>query len=451
MLRQIRDRLQLDRPLAYALATRVWQAISGPITIVLLIRELSLAEQGVYYAIIGIVGIQAYFELGLLNVLVSHSGHESAAMERASTGDDATPPSANPDWTAAASRLRDLISAAFRWFAAASVLFALSAIAFGWLALSDSSVDWRGPLLAIVPIAAVSVWLAPAISILEGAGFRELIYGFRCVQVVAGSLVVWAALYLGLGLWALVLSSFVQSGMALYITFVAKASFFRTLRQVNARSSDFSWTRDVVPVQWRVALIGATFHFATQFFTIIVVMFHSDAESAPLGMTLSVTAAIQMLALAWVQTKYPVISAHHGAGEREMAGTLWRRTAVVSTGLLIAALVVLTLAIAALPLLGRGIEDRFLQPWQVIVLSVGCLANHIAALQGFYVLSRRAKPLLAASLIGSLTTGAAVWIAGFLYSTNGVLIGYAAGMGLVLLPAHTLAYYRFRKRADVRF
>ena len=61
MLKDLRARLQLDRPLAYALLTRAWQAASGPITIVLLIRSLDLSEQGVYYGIVGIVGIQAYF------------------------------------------------------------------------------------------------------------------------------------------------------------------------------------------------------------------------------------------------------------------------------------------------------------------------------------------------------------------------------------------------------
>lgn len=451
MLRQIRDRLQLDRPLAYALATRCWQAISGPITIVLLIRSLSLSEQGVYYAIVGIIGIQAYFELGLLNVLVSHSGHEAAAMTKASQ--DATDRDmaveVNPEWLIAAARMRDLVRSSFRWFGGAAVLYVACALAFGWFTLADSNVAWQAPLLVLVPIAAVSVYLAPALSILEGAGQRELIYRFRFVQMALGSLVVWISLAMGMKLWALVLSSLIQALMAIYITVVAKGSFFRKFRLIEDQPSGFQWMRDVLPVQWRVALISATFHFATQFFTVIVLMFHSDAEAAPLGMTLSITAAIQMLALAWVQTKFPVISAYHGAGRREAAGMLWRRTAIVSTGLLLFGMLVLTGLISALPLAGMELEKRFLEPWQVIMLALGCLANHIAAIQGFYVLARRARPLLNASLIGSLATAAAVWIGGYLYATSGVVVGYALAMMLVLVPVHTWAYMQFRQRIEV--
>jgi O-antigen/teichoic acid export membrane protein len=442
MLRQLRDRLQLDRPLAYALATRMWQAVSGPITIVLLIGSLSLSEQGVYYAIIGIIGIQTYFELGLLNVLVSHSGHEAAAMAKAGSASD-------PQWLGAAARMRDLIAAARKWFGIASLLYVACGLAFGVYTFADSTVSWLGPLLTVVPIAAVTVAVAPALSILEGAGYRELIYRFRFVQMLLGSVAVWLALAMGLKLWALPISALVQSCLAVYLAFVVQGSFFRRFRDLAAGDSGFAWSRDVVPVQWRMALISASFHFATQFFTIIVLLFHGDAEAGPLGMTLSVSGAIQMLALAWVQTKYPLVSAHHGAGDRETAGTIWRRTAIVSTSLLIVACAVLTGIIAALPLLGMGIERRFIPPWQVAVLGVGCLANHIAAVQGFYVLSRRARPLLAASLAGSLATSAAVWIGGYLYATSGVVIGYAAAMMGVLVPAHTWAYHRFRRRSDV--
>lgn len=447
----IRDRLQWDRPLAFALGTRFWQAISGPITIVLLIRSLNLSEQGVYYAIVGIIGIQAYFELGLLNVLVSHSGHEAASLRKAAeeATDRDVAPEANPNWHRAAARMRDLMRASFQWFGWAAILFTAAALGFGWFTLFDSDVAWQAPLLVLVPIAAVSVFLAPALSILEGAGDRDLIYRFRFIQMTLGSVVVWLALSLGLKLWALVFSSLVQSLLAVYLTFVVKGSFFRQYLSLPDEESTFRWTRDVLPVQWRVALISATFHFATQFFTVIVLMFHSDEEAGPLGMTLSITTAIQMLAQAWVQTKYPLVAAHHGSGDRETAGLLWRHTALISTGLLILAFAALTVLIGLLPLAGLGLERRFIQPWQVLLLSIGCLANHLAVVQGFYVLSMRAKPLLRAALIGSLVTGAAVWSGGYLYATTGVVTGYAFAMALVMLPVHSWAYYQFRKSHGV--
>ncbi|MEL6108866.1 MAG: hypothetical protein AAFU85_22895 [Planctomycetota bacterium] len=47
MLSRIREQLQIDRPLAFALATRVWQAISGPITIAMLLSNSKQNERRV--------------------------------------------------------------------------------------------------------------------------------------------------------------------------------------------------------------------------------------------------------------------------------------------------------------------------------------------------------------------------------------------------------------------
>ncbi len=442
MFRKIAERLQLDKPLAYALTSRGWQTVSGPITIALIIRSLSEDEQGIYYGIAGVVGIQAFFELGLMNVLISQAGHTNAVYR------SATEPS---DRAAAEGRMRELIRASNRWFSMASVLFAASALAFGWFTFShsDAVVDWRKPLLVIVPLAAMSVYFSPSLAILEGAGYRELIYRFRFYQMVSGSVAVWIALASGLAIWALAMATLVQTCCSGYLVLVHKASFFRQFGKATAGGHGFSWIRDVLPMQWRVAASSAAFHLATQFLAIVVLTFHTTAESGRLGMTLAITTAIQMLALAWVQTKFPLIATLHGAGNREQAGTLWRHTAIVSGGLLLLAFAGLIALIAWLPMLNRGWEDRFIEPWQLVVLGIGCLANHLVALQSFYVLARRANPLVVASVVGYLSTAAAVWIAGYFASTSGVVIAFAAGLALVTLPLHSWAYHRFRSRVAI--
>ena len=74
-----------------------------------MIGSLDLPEQGIYYAIIGITGIQAYFELGLLNVLVSQSSHTAAAMDLAlKNSSQAGSRPITESMAVAASRMRDL-------------------------------------------------------------------------------------------------------------------------------------------------------------------------------------------------------------------------------------------------------------------------------------------------------------------------------------------------------
>lgn len=447
MLRKLADRLQIDKPLAFALAARLWQAFSGPITIVLIIRSLTQDEQGIYYALVPIIGIQAFFELGLLNVLISQAGHASGAYWRADQAGD------REARATAASRMDQLIRASSRWFGMASGLFFITALTVGWSTFSgnNAKVDWQWPLVVLVPLAAVSVYVAPKLAILEGAGQRELVYRFRFWQVVSGSLAVWLALVSGLGIWALVIATGVQAIWAVYLSEWHQSSFFGQFfasAQADGaavKEGAFSWVADVLPQQWRVAVSGATFHLATQFLAFIVFTFHTAAESGRLGMTLSITTAIQMLALSWVQTKYSLISNLHGQGQRMKAGTMWRTTTIVSTLLMLVAFLVLTTLVAVLPMFGRGWETRFIPPSMLIVLGIGCLANHLVAVQAFYVLARGRRPLVVALTSGYLVTAIAVWIGGYYGANWGVVTAFTAGITFVALPIHTLTYVKFRQ------
>ena len=452
----------MDRPLAYALAERIWQTLTGPFTIVLLVWYLSESDTGVYTGIGKIIGIQNLFELGMLNVLIGHAGHAAAALKSADD-DDAS----NSD--RAKRRMQTLIDASGRWFAIAGLLFAVGAIAFGWYTFTRTESadhvstywEWLAPLLVVIPMAAMIVVLSPRLAILEGSGHRELLYRFRFYQRITGTVAVWGALLAGLGIWALVLSTFVQLLWTIYIPFVRCRGFFGKFQNLAAvenqeDSNEFLWSRDVVPAQWRAALVSMAHYLATESFLFAILIFGSREDAGRLGLTLMITMAIQAVALAWVQTKFAVISDLHGADRREEAGVLWRRTALISTGLLATGFAVLVGILVLLPQAEsliqwagygqKSLTTRFITPTQCAIYSVGCVASHLIGLQAIYVLARKANPLTIALMIGSLSAATAVWIGGATGGTTGLLVGYSTTMTLIALPVHTIAYKKFREQ-----
>jgi len=437
----ILGKLQMDRSLGFVIGSRLWQVVSGPVTILFIVQFLSLDQQGVYYGVFNLLATQAFVELGLINILVSHAGHAAANL------DD---PHASSELRLSSQRqMSELIRASRRWFTGASILFTGFAMIFGWHLIGNtqftSPVNWQGPLAVTIPCAALTIYFAPRLAILEGAGFRESIYRYRFWQAVCGSLAVWAALALGLELWCLVAAVAVQVIWNWYVTRIRYGEFFAPFVAITESCAGYSWRRDVVPSQWRMALLVVLMYIATGAFTIIVLWYHQDAaEAGRLGMTLTVTTAIQMLATAWVQTKYPIIANLHAKEQREQAGTLWRQTTLISTGILCLGIVVLVGLVIVLPWMDPRFEGRFISPVQIAMLGVGCVAQHLMAIQSFYVLSRKMPPLLIV-VPGFLITAAAVWGGGAVYSTTGIVWGYALAMSLVTLPLHTWGYWLLRR------
>ncbi len=434
------QRLQFDKPLFYSLLAKAWQAVTGPVTLTLVLTAMTLPEQGIYYGLVNVVGIQSLFEMGLLNVLISHAGYAYSALNS----------DQSEQRSAASGKLRSLVHVSQRWFLCIALLFAVVAIALGWRTFSNTGVrlPWHWPLLAVVPIVALTVSLSPHLAILEGAGQRASIYRFRFWQMIAGSLTAWAALLSGLQLWTIVLVATVQAGFAMHLVWIEHRDFWRRLNQHTEGSGAFRWVQDVLPMQWRAGIISVAHYLASQTFVLVVLnRAATDAadEAGRMGPTLTIVTAIQSLALAWVQTKYSVVSAHHGAGQRETAGELWRQTTVVSSSLLVLGLGTLVIILAAMPLLGRGIENNFIQPWQLATLSVGLLANHLLAIQSYYVMARGANPFWIPTTVGFLITAASVYYFGASYSVAGVVSAYTLSMACIALPLHSVAYWKFRR------
>jgi O-antigen/teichoic acid export membrane protein len=449
---------QLDLTLLYAMSARLWQALAGPVTIVLIIRGLSLEEQGIYYGLASIMGIQVFFELGLLNILVGQAAHLST----------------NLSTIEGRMRMVHLLTASGKWFFGLSLAYATIAIALGWtiLAGKTTSIPWQGPLVCLSIIGAATLALSSSVAILEGAGYRDSVYRIRLFQMLSGALVVWFSLLIGWKLWALVASALTQLLWCLLLVGFVHRDFFRQfsrkkLKHSNSSPPDhrshrdtsstvaqpsppshsqtgLSWIHEVLPLQWRVAVISLVYHAATQFFTLIILQFHGKAEAGRLGMTLTISAAIQGMALTWLNTKFPLISHMHGSGEREKAGTLWRRSTVISLGLVLLAFMALFTIVALLPLAQRQWELRFVTPVEILVLGLGCLANHAIAVQSLYVLSRKDKPFLVPAVIGFSSTGVAALLGGYWFSTTGIVWGYALTTALITLPGHTWAYRRYR-------
>src|SRR5690606_1853574 len=113
---------------------------------------------------------------------------------------------------------------------------------------------------------------------------------------------------------------------------------------------------------------------------------------------------------------------------------LWRQLAITSTLVLTIGLLTLGSALQLLSWSWPTIAARFVAPYQVAILAVGCLASHQLSIQGMYFLAKWRKPLTRAAVGGFLTTAALVWGGGLFAGIDGVISGYAIGLAAVTLP-----------------
>src|SRR5690242_18558290 len=113
----LRAVLGLDRAVGFTVLARFWSSAAGVVTVALIARFLSPAEQGYYYTFGSLVAIQMIFELGFSFVILQLASHERARLSISDDYEVAGDPVAH-------ARLASVIQKSVRWYSVAGLLVA---------------------------------------------------------------------------------------------------------------------------------------------------------------------------------------------------------------------------------------------------------------------------------------------------------------------------------------
>src|ERR1017187_1813739 len=196
----LRTVLGLDRAVGFTILARFWSGAAGILTVGLIARFLSPAEQGYYYTFGSLVAMQMIFELGFSFVILQLASHERARLSISADYEITGDPIAH-------ARLASVIQKSVRWYSVAAVLLAVALVTAGFQFFSThqhlgQTVAWRLPWCCVALMATLTFQIDPVLSFLEGCGFVPNIAHLRFSQAIVGSLLAWTALVLHHGLFA---------------------------------------------------------------------------------------------------------------------------------------------------------------------------------------------------------------------------------------------------------
>src|SRR5581483_1696534 len=205
----LRTVLGLDRAIGFTVLARSWGSAAGLVTVALIARFLSPAEQGYYYTFGSLVALQIIFELGFSFVILQLASHERAELSISSDYEITGSATAH-------ARLASVIQKSVRWYSMAALLMLATLLPLGFYFFSTHdhagpSVSWRLPWCLAAFMAVLNFQIDPFLSFFEGCGYVSSVARLRLMQSMTGSLLAWLALISHHGLFA---PSMVLLGMA---------------------------------------------------------------------------------------------------------------------------------------------------------------------------------------------------------------------------------------------
>ncbi len=439
-LRKFLHKIDVDRPVFFGLLLRAWSLLSGPITLLLIVQSFSPILQGYYYTFSTLLALQIFVELGLGTVLQQFASHEWSYLQlddnRKISGDEA-----------ALSRLTSLAQLAMKWYLAGASIVVIAVGGGGYLFFSYSAahdIAWRAPWFVLCLLTGASVCLVPVWSLLEGCNQVASLYKFRLFQGICNALFLWGAILAGLKLWAPVISSVAALAAGVIFILSRYSLFFKELLLRKPTGDVIKWKKDILPMQWKIALSWISGYFLSSLFTPVLFHYHGPVIAGQFGMTWSIVGAVGGISGAWLAPKAPQFGMLIARREfNELNRRFWRVVGVFSCVMLMLS-ICCWLLVYALNIFCPAVSSRLLPPSTVAIFLIAQGVAVISSPFAVYLRAHKQEPLLILSVAAGVLAAISTIFFGKYYSANGVAIGFLL-VNVITVPFVFLVWLRCKK------
>jgi O-antigen/teichoic acid export membrane protein len=438
----LRRGLGIDRAIGFTILARGWGSLAGIVTVTLIARFLSPAEQGYYYTFGSLIALQIVFELGFSFVILQMASHERAQLTIAPDGTFEGDPIAH-------ARLSSVLQKTVRWYSVVSALLAVFLVVAGSSFFSThqhsgETVSWRLPWYSAALAATLTFQLDPIVSFVEGCGFVPNVARLRLCQAITGSALAWLALLLHYGLFAPAMIIGGNVLVAVAWLFRRKNLLFELLRH-DTGAHKIHWTTEVLPFQWRIAVSWLCGYFIFQLFNPVLFAYHGAVVAGQMGMSLSLANALQAIAVSWISTKAApfgglIARKQYSELDAQFFRALKQSVAVCSAG---------AFAIWAgcvwLNLANVHLAQRLLNPLPLGLLLITTILNLVVFAEALYLRAHKQEKFLLNSVIGAILVTCSTYVLGRSHGALGVVSG-SLFIGLTVgLPMGTHTFIKYRR------
>lgn len=442
MRQWLHAKLGIDKPIAFTILARGWASFAGLVTVALIARFLTPAEQGYYYTFGSLVALQIIFELGFSLVILQMASHERAHLEISPDGTV----SGNP---VAHARLASVLQKAVRWYSSAAALLAIFLLLAGSHFFSrheqaGAHVSWHLPWAAAAIAAAITFQVDPILSFMEGCGFVANVARVRLCQAATGSVLAWSALALHHGLFA---PSMVIAGNAIVaIVWLSRyKKLLIALLRHRAHGHRIEWLQEVWPFQWRIAVSWLCGYFIFQLYNPVLFAFRGAVVAGQMGMSLSLANALQAVAVSWINTKAAPFGSLIARREFKRLDEMFFQSLRQAMTVCCSGAVVVWCGVLYMNWAHIRFANRLLDPESIAILLITGMINVIVFGEATYLRAHKQEKFLLNSVVGAALMGSSTFFLGKYYGAHGVVTGSLL-IGLFFgLPFATYVFMKYRR------
>ncbi len=419
---------------------RLVGTVTGPVTAVLILRFLSLEEQGYWYTFLGLIVMVSYAELGMGQVIMQFAAYEWGALK------DGGGTAESHNWF----RLKSIFRTTLLFGLLTATAELALAVTVGYLVLSGranvgTEVHWLGPWLFLAVVAPLNITLAFLNSFLEGCQMIVASNLRRSAQSLAQVLTVFAVFSLGGKLWALGVGQLASFLFGIIVIGLTQGLFVKQMLDGFRSNTQVSWRREIWPLQWRYAAGWATGPLTQGLFNPLIFALAGPEAAGRFGFTFSIVGVLSAYSQMWTASRAAVFT-RLNAGKRWVElKSLFERSvkhSIVTYAVAVAALLVgLYIVNSRYP----SVAARLLDPLSTLLLVAGSGFALLTFFITYFVRSFKEEPFVRMAWINAAVVVTLLPAGILLFHARGASVAYLVSQSMVF-PVAWRIYTRYRNR-----
>lgn len=434
MIKILLKKLGFDKAIIFTSSSSILNALGSVVSVFLVVKFMSIIEQGYYYTFGSLVAIQIFFELGLNAIITQYAAHENAYLNINKIHELEGP-------LFHKSRIASLLRFSIKWYSLFSFFLFLSLLIAGFIFFkrfnNNTNTSWAMPWIVLAAGTSLNLFISPIVAFLQGIGKIKEIAKYQFISQVIRLLLVWTGLYFGAGLFVLGIGSI---SYFLITTIIFSKKYFKLIHNIFQISltEKISYFKEIFPFQWKIAVSWISGYFIFQLFNPVLFATEGPQVAGQMGLTLAALNGILSLSLAWINTKVPQFSSLIAKKNYIELDSSFKLALKQSLGINIFLLIILSLIIGSfhffnITISGKRLSERFLTFLPLFFMMIPIVLNQLVASWATYLRCHKKEPYLINSIIGGILCTLSTFIFGKFYGVIGITFGYML-INIIMLP-----------------
>lgn len=433
--------LGIDKAILLTSSSSIISIIGSLFSAFLVLKKLTIQEQGFYYTFSSLVAIQIFFELGFNNIIIQFTAHEVANFRINDNGQIEGDSEKK-------SRLSYLFRFSVKLYTILSILLGATLIFVGLYFFSNNinqqsiNIVWRSPWILLAISVIINFIISPLFAFIQGLGMVTKVAKIRFTQQILVMTTTWALFLLNFKLYILGIAN-LTGVLYLVISFYKEKIYliFLNLYKVVV-TTKISYFKEIFPYQWKIAISWISGYFIFQLFNPILFATSGPVIAGQMGMTLAALNGIQSISASWMSTKIPKFSNLVAQKKYDELDTIFNKALYQSISITIFFIITFILVLLGLDMFNikisnKKISDRFITYLPLLLMCSSLVINQIVGAWGTYLRSHKKEPYLFTSLFGAIFVSLSTYFLTKKYGLLGLTVGYFT-VTVIFLP---ITYY----------